>query len=434
MSNQEEQDVRGSRWVVGASSVAMLGWGTVLPYQYAYASATRGWGGAVAAVAASLFSVAALVAGPVGGRLADRWDPARVGVVARLAAALAAGALVLADTPTAYVVGMTVFGFALAAAGPAQSVLLLETSASTDRRTTFAWLAAGQALGMGIGAFVAGYLVDLDRPDGLDVGFVTAAAGFLLSAVLTAAVPRSSAPRHGGSPAVDAGRGRTTEALRLVLRSPALRWTAVLTVALALAFYAQFDSGLPAYALTILEVPAKTVGLAAAVNCFVLILLQLAVVRWTANRPSAPLLMAVGAIWMVCWLALGAVASFPGLAAVVLVTTFGVFALGETMYGPVLNPLVATLAPEGHVGSTLGLFAGLQTGVSALGPLIAGLALSGSRSGGFVALHVLISAVAVGAAWRLQRHLGARRRPARQEPVELSDQSLQTVVPGAGPV
>ena len=427
--------VRGSRWVIGASAVAMLGWGTVLPYQYAYAAETRGWGGAVAAVAASLFSVAALFAGPIGGRFADRWDPARVAVVSKVAAAFAAGSLVAADSPTAFVVAMAAFGFAMAAGGPAQSVLLLRTSKSTDRRRTFAWLAAGQALGMGIGAFVAGYLVDLDRASGLDVGFLTAALGFGVSAGMIALLPRTadasvSGPAVAGGPSGPGrgGRGQGTEALRLVLRAPALRWTAILTVALALAFYAQFDTGLPAYALTVLDVPARTVGLAAAVNCFVLILLQLAVVRWTANRPAGPLLMAVGAIWLACWVALGLVASTPELAAVVLVGTFGVFALGETMYGPVLNPLVASLAPQGHVGSTLGLFTGLQTGVSALGPLVAGLVLSGGHGTGFIALHVVISAVAVGAAWQVHRHLRGRPTvPLAQSPVDRvePDEELQ---------
>ena len=411
--------MRGSRWVVGASAVAMLGWGTVLPYQYAYAATTRGWGGAVAAVAASLFSVAALFAGPIGGRLADRWDPARVAVVAKVAAALAAGSLVVADSPGAFVAAMAAFGFALAAGGPAQSVLLLRTSEGADRRRTFALLAAGQALGMGLGAFGAGYLVDLDRADGLDIGFLAAAFGFVVSAVMIAAVPRTAGAADAVG-VVPAGRGQATEALRLVLRAPALRWTAVLTVALALAFYAQFDTGLPAYALTVLGVEARTVGLAAAVNCFVLILLQLAVVRWTAKRPAAPLLMAVGAIWLACWVALGLVAATPALAAVVLVSTFGVFALGETMYGPVLNPLVASLAPQGHVGSTLGLFTGLQTGVSALGPLVAGLVLSGGHGNGFVVLHVLISAVAIGAAWQVHRHLRGRPRAVEPEPLDVA--------------
>ena len=91
-----------------------------------------------------------------------------------------------------------------------------------------------------------------------------------------------------------------------------------------------------------------------------------------------------------------------------LVVTFGIFAVGETLYGPVLNPLVAELAPPRYVGTTLGLFAGLQTGVSALGPLVAGIALGAGLADAFVGLHLLVCLVAVAAAWRLQRLL---RRP-----------------------
>ena len=60
-----------AKLLVLASSIAMLGWGTVLPYQYAYAANTRGWGALVAALASTLFSVGALVAAPFAGRLSD---------------------------------------------------------------------------------------------------------------------------------------------------------------------------------------------------------------------------------------------------------------------------------------------------------------------------------------------------------------------------
>ena len=271
--------MRRAQLVIVASAVAMLGWGTVLPYQYAYAATTRGWGGMVAALAASLFSVGALAAAPVGGRLADRYPAALVAVVARLVAALAAGSLVLAGTPTTFVAGMALFGFALAAGGPAQSVLVLERVTGDGRRTVFAWLASGQALGMGVGAFAAGYLVDLDRADGMRPAFLAAAAGFVLSAALVALAARGvndlTSPRVRVPPAP----GETAAALRLVVRAPSLRWTALLTGALALAFYAQFESGLPAYALTVLDVSERSVGTAAAVNCLVILLLQMVVVR-----------------------------------------------------------------------------------------------------------------------------------------------------------
>ena len=84
------------------------------------------------------------------------------------------------------------------------------------------------------------------------------------------------------------------------------------------------------------------------------------------------------------------------------VVVFGVFAVGETMYAPVLNPLTANLAPFGMVGTTLGIFGALQTGVSAAGPLLAGVALSAGHGSVFVAVHVGISLAAVLAALRLR--------------------------------
>ena len=51
-----------TRLLILGSAIGSLGWGAVLPYQYAYAADTRGWGAMVAAAASSLFSVGALVA------------------------------------------------------------------------------------------------------------------------------------------------------------------------------------------------------------------------------------------------------------------------------------------------------------------------------------------------------------------------------------
>ena len=112
--------------------------------------------------------------------------------------------------------------------------------------------------------------------------------------------------------------------------------------------------------------------------------------------------MAVGSIWVFSWLLLAAASFLPALAGTMFVVVYGVFAVGETMYAPVLNPLTASLAPSGMVGTTLGIFAALQTGVSAAGPLLAGVALSAGHGSLFVAVHVGISLIAVFAALRLR--------------------------------
>jgi hypothetical protein len=199
------------------------------------------------------------------------------------------------------------------------------------------------------------------------------------------------------------------------------------TVTLALGFYAQFESGLPAYALTVLHVDEETIGLAAAVNSIVIVALQFIVVRLTARRGSASLLMVVGGIWTMAWLVLSVAQLRPEIAATIFVTTFGIFAVGETMYAPILNPLTASLAPSGLVGTTLGTFTALQTTFSALGPLVAGALLGAGLPSGFLGLHLSISLLALYAAWRLRatlRRTGAPEERRAGEPVAAPEPAL----------
>jgi MFS family permease len=421
-----------ARLLILASAIGSLGWGAVLPYQYAYAADTRGWGTLTAAVASSLFSVGALVAAPLAGRLADRIDPVLVAVATQLIGAAAVGSLMFVDSPQLFLAGMLVFGLGLSAAVPAKQVLALRWSSSDDRRRVFAYKFTAESLGMAAGAFLAGLVVNLDEPTGLNAGFAMAAAGFVLSSIVIAIAGRLPGPigvvesvsRESADAGLDASTGAITVirpdakrararrpgALRLIFAEPAMRWTAVVTVTLALGFYAQFESGLPAYAITELHVDPSTIGTAAAVNCLVVVALQVLMVRLTAKRAAPVLLMAVGIIWMLSWVLLSAAQLVPaGLASAMFVMTYGVFAVGETIYSPVLNPLTASLAPRGMVGQTLGTVSALQTAFSAAGPLVAGLLLGAGLADVYLGLHFAVSAIAVFAAWRIHRALRARR-------------------------
>jgi len=85
------------------------------------------------------------------------------------------------------------------------------------------------------------------------------------------------------------------------------------------------------------------------------------------------------------------------------VVAFAIFAVGETMYAPILSPLTAAVAPPGLVGTTLGALAALRTGISAVGPLLAGVLLAFDLPHVFVLGHALINAVAIVLAMRLLR-------------------------------
>ncbi|SFR90273.1 Major Facilitator Superfamily protein [Agromyces sp. CF514] len=435
-----------AKLLVLASAIGSLGWGAVLPYQYAYAADTREWGALIAAGASSLFSVGALVAAPLAGRLADRFDPVRVAVIAQVLGAAGVASLVFADVPALFLAGMLVFGLGLSAAVPAKQVLALNWSSSADRRKIFAYKFTAESLGMAAGAFLAGLVVDLNRADGLDIGFLMAAGGFVLSSAIIALAGRMSragapafkspagvrgvveSPATGALGVVDAATGaiavvdldgdghadgaaRSRGALRLIFAQPAMRWTAVVTIALALGFYAQFESGLPAYGLTVLDIDPSAIGMAAAVNCLVIVALQVIVVKLTAKRGAPALLMVVGSVWVVSWLILSAAQFAPGVATAMFVMTYGIFAVGETIYSPVLNPLTAQLAPKGMVGQTLGTIAALQTAFSAAGPLVAGVLLGAGLTDAFLGMHLAVSVVAVFAAWRIKRALAATPAP-----------------------
>jgi hypothetical protein len=274
-----------------------------------------------------------------------------------------------------------------------------------DRRAVFAYQFTAMALGMAVGAFAAGHVIDLGSPDGMLVAFLGAAAGFFVSAALI--VPAALAASSTGSIEPAASDPLTNERGSLatyvhLVRNRQVRLLALVSIALAAGFYAQFDTGLPAFALSSLGVEASTIGTAAAVNCLVIVGLQWLVIKVTKHHSGPWLLVIVATIWAMTWLLLeAAIFTDAETASTLFVLAFAIFALGETMYSPVLSPLAAAVAPPGLVGTTLGALAALRTGISAAGPLVAGILVALDLPHVFVLLHVAINASAAVLAWRL---------------------------------
>lgn len=395
-----------ARLITAASFAGSVGWGTILPYQYAYVVDARHWGAIVGVLTGTLFCLGAVAAAPFAGRLADRYPAGSLALSFSLVAAAACVAMGFASTSWQFLGAILIFGGAITASMPATQVLVLECVDPVDRRKAFAYQFTGAALGMAVGSFAAGWIIDLHSTSGMWPAFGAAAVGFAAAAgLLGLAAGTTSYPRAGttGDDPLGSGLGGLA-AYRRLLGSRQVRLLAVVSMLLAAGFYAQFETGLPAFALQSLRVAPSTVGSAAAVNCVVIVTLQWLVVKVTGRHGGAALLAVVGAIWAATWLLLElALFARPGTASLMFVVSFGVFAVGETMYAPMLSPLAAATAPPGMVGTTLGALAALRTGISAAGPLIAGLLLALHLPHVFVLGHVAINALAVVVAWRLSR-------------------------------
>jgi MFS family permease len=393
-----------TRLITAASFAGSLGWGTILPFQYAYVVGARHWGPTAGVLAGTAFCLGAVVAASVAGRLADRYSAGPLATLFTLAAGVSSIGLGLASSPVQFLAAIALFGGALTAVGPATQVLVLECVAAEDRRSVFAYQFTALALGMAAGAFAAGLMVDLTSPSGMWPGFLTAAVGFALSAVLLHLASDESGDCAGKG--LDAGSVTPGgwDAYRQFVGNRQIRLLALVSMALAAGFYAQFETGLPAFALQALAVRPSVVGTAAAANCLVIVALQWLVVRLTDRHRGAALLIAVASIWVMSWLLLE-VALFvdASTAGVLFVIAFMTFALGETMYAPILSPLAASVAPTGMVGTTIGTLSALRTGVSAAGPLVAGVLLALDVPQVFVLVHVAINALGGVFAWRLLR-------------------------------
>ena len=229
-------------------------------------------------------------------------------------------------------------------------------------RQVFAAQFIGLNLALALGGFVAGLTVDLSTPAGARPIFCIAAAAELVSAHRRGA----GRPRRSGHPRrrrADDGRGPDPALLDAAAAAAGPAARRVITLLLTLACYAQYDSGLPAYALGNLHVRPSTLGIGVALNAIVVSALTVPVVALTRRTAPTTLLAWCGGLWIGCWL----IFALPLLRRVghrrpaPVLLGYVSISFGESMLAPVLNPFAATLAPDGALGRTLGAVTGATT-------------------------------------------------------------------------
>ncbi len=389
------------------ASLGAVGWGAVLPFLYADVAQARGFGATTAALTFSAFALGALIASPLAGLLADRARPVTVATVARLGMVVATVALMFAGDAGSLWTAAFGYGAALAVLQPSISVLVLGLTPTHRRRDAFAWQFIGMNLGLAVGGFAGGFLVDLSVPTGTRPAYLFAALCSLASALVVYFVGRSV---RRGALAVDEPTDEV--GYRAVFRTPGVLWMLAVTALLTLACYAQFDSGLPSYALTVLDVAPTTLGTAVAVNAVLVAVLTAPVVRATRGVAPATLLATCAGLWIVVWLVLATPLFGLSPASAIVLAGYALFSVGETMLAPVLTPLAAALAPAGATGRTLAAMNGAQTAATAVGPAVSGLLLGLGLPLGFLTMQVLCCALAVVGARRLRSATAESHVPA----------------------
>ncbi len=354
----------------------------------------------MAAATFTAFALGSLVAAPFAGRLADGGRPVAVAAASRFGLAVGVLGLGFASDATMVWLAAALTGAAVAFTQPAIGVLLLAWTPEHKSREVFAWQFIGLSLAMAVGGFAGGLVVNLSSPAGTrPIYYIAAASG------LASAIGVYLAGRGARCTAVAAEELRESDiGLLDLLRVRPVRWLLGITALLMLACYAQYESGLPAYALSFVHVAPSLLGTGVALNAIVVAALTAPVVRLTRRYSPTTLLAVCAGIWVVCWLVFGLPLVTHGLGSSSVLIGYGAIAFGETMLAPILSPFAASIAPEGAAGRTLAAVTGATTLADAIGPVLSGVLLALHVPAGFIGLQVACCLGAMTLALRLGRH------------------------------
>ena len=194
----------------------------------------------------------------------------------------------------------------------------------------------------------------------------------------------------------------------MVLRDRTLLRVVAISI-LAVTFgYAQMEAGLAAYAVTVADVPARTLGWAYAANTGAIVCGQLVALRLIGGRRRSSMLALCAATWSVSWLVIASSDAVDGWVAVAaIIVGLGLFGAGETLWAPVAPAIINDLAREDMRGRYNALQGMTWTVGSIVGPASAGLLIGHGHPHLWVLTVVGGTAVAAVLFLDLRRHLTA---------------------------
>jgi MFS family permease len=256
--------------------------------------------------------------------------------------------------------------------------------------------------GIGVGGLAGAAYVHVGDPSTFQSLYLADAFSFVVPLVLLA-WPLRHVGNGTAAHAAEPGSYREVLADRVFLR------LLVLSLVSSFVGYGMMEAGWTAFARTVADASTGVIGVAFAANTATIVLLQLVVLRLIEGRRRTRLIALLACVWAAAYVVMGLAGLAPGTtgAAVLLVASMAVFALGETLLSPVAPALTNALAPDrlrgryNAVASTA-----FQVGAIAA-PVTAGFLLGAGSAAVFVVVLIAGCGVLAVAALRLERHLPA---------------------------
>ncbi|MEV5128552.1 MFS transporter [Streptomyces decoyicus] len=394
------------------NALSAFGSGFTVPYLYVYVAKVRDLGASTAGAVLAMLAVAALVVLPLTGRVIDRRGPLPVAVVGSVSAAIGSLGIGLSGTEPLVIASAIALGAGIAVIQPALATMIVWCSTTVTRSRAFATQFFLNNLGLGVGGLVGGLLVDESHASSFVRLFAIEAVMFLVLGAAVASVRLPRAPKvEDPVPTEERAKG----AWRAMFADRRMVWLCVLGFVLFFACYGQFESGLAAYATEVTRIPPASLGIALAANTAAIVAAQFVVLKLVERRRRSRVMALVGMIWTVAWIAAGLSGLVHGaqvVATTLLISTYALFGIGESMLSPTVAPLVADLAPASLIGQYNSAFALVKQLALAVGPAVGALMVG---HGMYVAYIGMLVVCALGITV-LSLRLGRMLRPEQDNP------------------
>ncbi|GAA2300099.1 MFS transporter [Streptomyces caniferus] len=394
------------------NALSAFGSGFTVPYLYVYVAKVRDLGASTAGAVLAMLAVAALVVLPLTGRAIDRRGPLPVAIVGTVSAAVGSLGIGLSATEPLVIASAIALGAGIAVIQPALATMIVWCSTTLTRSRAFATQFFMNNLGLGVGGLVGGLLVDETHASSFVRLFAIEAVMFLVlgAAVATVRLPR--APKvEDAVPTEERAKG----AWRAMFADRRMVWLCVLGFVLFFACYGQFESGLAAYATEVTRIAPSSLGIALAANTAAIVAAQFVVLKLVERRRRSRVMALVGMVWTVAWIAAGLSGLVHGaqvVATTLLISTYALFGIGESMLSPTVAPLVADLAPASLIGQYNSAFALVKQLALAVGPAVGALMVGHGMYVAYIGMLVVCALGITG----LSLWLGRMLRPAQDNP------------------
>lgn len=371
--------------------LSSLGQGMVLPLLVIYLGQVRGLGTSTAGLVLSTMALVPLALVPVIGAIVDRIGPRPVLMFGLSIQAI--GMFLLSNVHTApQAFALAAFlALGVSASWAPHATLIGRLTTGAQRQAVFGMNFALLNLGIGLGGVVSATIANIDNPSTFELLYRVNALTFVLYLVVL--IPMRGIGVGPASPEEIAEHVGPKGGYRYLLRDRALIRLIVVALVMLTFGYGSLEVGLPILMTEHAGLEISNVAMVYVVNTVVIVIAQMLVIARIQGRSRSMLLGVVGVLWAVSWLATG-VAALVGeggahmWALVIFALGTAVFALGETLWSPVMPAIVNDLAPAELRGRYNSMQSVVWGAAGALGPAIAGFLLGIGSAGLWVGLVV----------------------------------------------